>query len=241
MSYSLDRYYGETAAAPAPVNARVAFIKRTYIHLAAAMFAFVGIEAGLFMSGLGEEIIKNVFVMRGAWIGLMLLFVVGGMVAQQMALGSRAPAVQYAGLTLYVLLESAIFLPLLTIASSPRFGGSPMLPFEAGVVTLAVFGALTVAVFVSGRDFSFMGPFLCVASVLALVGIVLAVIFGVSIGLGVCVLLVGLTAGWIIYQTSNVIHQYGTNQHVAASLFLFASIATLFWYVIQIFMLSRDD
>ena len=240
MSHSLDTYYGETAAA-APASARAAFIKRTYLHLAGAMLAFVGIEAALISSGLGEEILRNVFVGRGAWIALMVLFVVGGIVAQKMAQATRSVGLQYAGLALYVLLESAIFLPIMTIASDPRFGGNVMIPLQAGVVTLAVFGGLTIAVFVSGKDFSFMGPILWVGSMLALAGVILAVIFGVTLGLGICLLFVGLMAGWIIYDTSNIIHRYGTNQHVAASLFLFSSIATLLWYVIQIFFISRDD
>jgi len=236
MSQNLDAYYYETAAA-APASARAAFIKRTYLHLAGAMLAFVGIEAGLILSGVGDDLVRQVFVQRGAWIGLMILFLVGGMVAQNMAHATRSIGVQYAGLALYVLLESAIFLPILTI--STRL--DPMMPLQAGVVTLAVFGALTIAVFVSGKDFSFMGPALWVLTTLATVGILLAIFMAPNIlGLGICLVMVGLMAGWIIYNTSNVIHQYGTNQHVAASLSLFASIATLFWYILQIFWYSRD-
>ena len=40
--------------------------------------------------------------------------------------------------------------------------------------------------------------------------------------------MVALFAGYIIYDTSNIIHRYGTNEHVAASLALFASVAMLF-------------
>ena len=46
--------------------------------------------------------------------------------------------------------------------------------------------------------------------------------------------------GYILYYTSNILHQYRTDQYVAAALALFASVALLFWYVIQIFMASRD-
>lgn len=237
MSYSLDSYYGESVAA-APASVRAAFIKRTYLHLAAAMLAFVGIEAGLILSGLGEQLLRNVFVMPASWIALIVLFMVGGMAAQYMAQSSRSVGIQYAGLALYVLLESAIFLPLLTYATRI----DEMIPLQAGVVTLAVFGALTIAVFVSGKDFSFMGPILWVVSTLATVGIILAILFNAHIfGLALCLAMVGLMAGWIIYGTSNVIHHYGANQHVAASLFLFASVATLFWYIVQIFLISRND
>ena len=40
----------------------------------------------------------------------------------------------------------------------------------------------------------------------------------------------------ILRDTSNIIHKYGTEQYVAASLGLFASVALLFWYVLQILM-----
>jgi uncharacterized protein len=40
----------------------------------------------------------------------------------------------------------------------------------------------------------------------------------------------------ILYDTSKVIHNYETNQYVAASIELFASIALLFWYVIRFMM-----
>ena len=51
--------------------------------------------------------------------------------------------------------------------------------------------------------------------------------------------MVVLASGYILYYTSNVLHQYRTDQYVAAALALFASVALLFWYVMQIFM-RRD-
>lgn len=54
--------------------------------------------------------------------------------------------------------------------------------------------------------------------------------------------MVALACGFIIYDTSNIIHHYGTDQHVSAALQLFASVALLFWYVLRIFMsVSSDD
>ena len=62
---------------------------------------------------------------------------------------------------------------------------------------------------------------------------------GVSLGLWFSVAMVVLACGIILYNTSNVLHRYNTEQYVAASLTLFASIALLFWYILQIFMM-RD-
>src|SRR5262249_2357461 len=149
MSYLVDGYHGDTAAA-APVNERVAFIRRTYAHLAVAVLAFVGIEAALFASGLGMEILKTMFAFNGSWIALMALFIGGGVVAQMMARSRSSVGLQYAGLSLYVLLEVVIFLPILAIAEW-KFPGQN-LPLQAGIVTLAVFGGLTAAVFWTKKD-----------------------------------------------------------------------------------------
>ncbi|HEX4614180.1 MAG TPA: hypothetical protein VH092_38715, partial [Urbifossiella sp.] len=77
MSYMVDGYYGETVATR-PASVRAAFVKRTYMHLGAAILAFVGIEAALISSGLAIDIIRTMFATKVAWIGLMVLFVGGG-------------------------------------------------------------------------------------------------------------------------------------------------------------------
>jgi FtsH-binding integral membrane protein len=238
MSYLVDGYHYETVAA-APVNERVQFIRRTYAHLALAIGAFVGIEAALFSTGLGFEMLRTMFAFKGAWFGLMVLFVVGGIGAQMMARSRSSSVLQYAGLGLYVMLEVVIFLPILAIAEY-RFPGQH-LPLEAGALTLLVFAGLTAAVFVSGKDFSFLGPVLWVCSFLAMGLVLIAVIGHLNLGLVFMAAMVALAAGFIIYDTSNIIHHYGTSQYVAASLNLFASVALLFWYILQIFMSSRND
>jgi FtsH-binding integral membrane protein len=229
-------------AIAAPASARAAFIRRTYLHLLGAVLAFVGVEAALLSAGYGNEMLRTMQTFRWSWVGLMLLFVVGGMGAQLLARSRSAPGLQYAGLALYVLLEAVIFLPILTIATqSPQYAGKD-LPLQAAVVTLAVFGGLTAAVFASGKDFSFLGPILWVGALVGLGVVVAAAIGGFSLGLVFCALMVALAAGYIIYDTSNVMHHFSTDMHVAASLELFASVALLFWYVLRIFMItSRDD
>lgn len=241
MSYALDTYPSQTAAA-APPSARAAFVRRTYGHLLGAVLAFIGIEAALLQTTLGVEFLQMLRVNNLAWVGLMVLFVAGGYAAQALARSRNAPAVQYAGLALYVLLEAVIFLPILTIAThAPQFAGKD-LPLQAGIVTVAVFGGLTAAVFLSGKDFSFLGPILWVGALLALGLVIAAVLFGFSLGLVFTGAMIALAAGFIVYDTSNVMHHYGTDQHVAASLELFASVALLFFYVLRLFMLtSRDD
>ena len=95
---------------------------------------------------------------------------------------------------------------------------------------------MTITVFATKADFSFLRWALVAGSFIALAMIVVGIFAGFNLGLWFSVAMVVLAAGMILYNTSNVLHHYNTNQYVAASLALFASIALLFWYVLQIVM-----
>ena len=106
----------------------------------------------------------------------------------------------------------------------------------AALVTVIIFAALTAFVFITKTDFSWMRGILFVLSGCALAIIVAGAIFGFDMGLWFVVPMIGLAAGYILYQTSALLHQYQPGQHVAASLALFASVVLLFWYVLQLLM-----
>jgi FtsH-binding integral membrane protein len=243
QSYDLSYDEGRYSAAQAAASERTAFIRRTYGHLAGAILAFVALTAGLFASGVAEQIVGQLFgTGRMAWLVLLGVFIVGGFVAQAMARSATSKAIQYAGLALYVGLWTVMFLPILYYAEA-RFPGQ-YVAAQAGVVTLAAFAGLTIAVFVSGKDFSFLGPVLWAASFAALGLIVASLIFGFhldSIGPWFALGMVILAAGFIVYDTSNVMHHYRTDQHVAAALALFGSVALMFWYVLRLFLYSRSE
>ncbi len=245
-TYALDNAYeGDLeSVANSPATVRAAFIKRTYGHVFASVLAFVALEAVIFKSGAADAILKSVFTGGGkaAWIMLMVAFVGGGYVAQMMA-HSRSVVTQYLGLGGYILLETLIFLPILYRADlMSQASGQPFIA-QAGMVTLLVFGALTTFVFVSGKDFGFLGPMLTVLSFAALGLVIASVVIGFSLGLVFSVAMVVLAAGMIVFQTSEIMRTYGTDQHVGAALALFASLATMFFYILRIFMAtsSNDD
>src|SRR5262249_2648929 len=151
--------------------------------------------------------------------------------AQSWAQSGSSPGLQYLGLGLYVVAEAVIFLPLLVIAS--HMVDKTVIP-TAGILTLGVFGGLSLSVFVTKKDYSFLAPILCVGSLIALGVIVAGILIGFSLGLLFSFAMVALMSGYILYYTSNVMLHYRTDQHVAASLALFAAVATLFWYILQI-------
>jgi FtsH-binding integral membrane protein len=49
-----------------------------------------------------------------------------------------------------------------------------------------------------------------------------------------------LMAGYILYQTSMVMQYFPPSHFVAAALMLFSTIATLFWYVLQLLLSRRN-
>ena len=106
-------------------------------------------------------------------------------------------------------------------------------------MTLGLFLGLTATVFLTRSDFSFLGPILAIGGFVALGFIIASAIFGFSLGSLFAFVMVAFAGTAILYNTSNVLHKYNPNQHVAASLTLFASIALLFWYILSIFS-SRD-
>jgi FtsH-binding integral membrane protein len=232
MSYAYD--FGPVAQA-AP-SARAAFIRRTYGHLAGAVLAFAILET-LLLQVPGIE--QLVFRMAGSglsWIVVLLAFMGVSHVARTWARSDVNRNTQYAGLALFVFAEAIIFLPLLYLAKVLY----PQAILTAAVLTGAVFGGLTCVVFVTRHDYSYLGPILSVGVWIALGAIVAGLIFGFSLGLFFCFAMVALICGFILYDTSMVLHHFRTDQHVAAALELFASVAILFWYILRIVMSSRD-
>ncbi|QED27406.1 permease [Microvenator marinus] len=218
----------------ASTDERVAFIRKTYAHLLFAILAFVGIEVALFATGLAEVIAQT--MLSVSWLLVLGLFMGVGWLADWWAHKDTSPGLQYMGLILYVVAEAIIFVPILYIASA--YSDPSVIP-SAAVTTLLVFAGLTVSVFATKKDFSFLRSGLMIAGFLAIGLIVAASLFGFELGLLFSVAMAGLAAGYVLYYTSNVLHHYNTNQHVAASLALFSAVALLFWYILRIFM-SRD-
>ena len=232
----MNEYAQALTVSQAEPSERAAFIRRTYAHLAGAVLAFVGLEIYMVNSPIAQMLL-NVMAMRFGWLLILGGFIILGRLASGLASGGASPTVQYAGLTLYVIAESVIFAPILWIAV--HFSSPEVLPM-AGILTLGLFGGLTLVVFTTKKDFSFLRGILSIGFMLAIGLIVCAVLFGFNLGLVFSFAMVLLASGAILYDTSRILHNYGPDQHVAASLQLFASIALLFWYVLQIVMsLSR--
>ena len=230
-------------AAQADTNERADFIRLTYLHLAGAVAAFAGIEALLLNMPGTSDLVTRMIGGRFSWIIVLALFMGVSWIANSWAMSATSKSTQYAGLVLYVVAEAIIFLPLLYIAD--HFGGTVLGGFKvipvAAVLTLIIFGGLTAIVFVTAADFSFLRTALSIAGFAALGIMVCSMFMGFNLGILFTAALIVLACGYILYDTSNVLHHYHIGQHVGASLALFASLALLFWYILRIVMELSSD
>lgn len=215
---------------------RAMFIRRTYTHLAGAVAAFVVLESILLRSPLAPLMLRWIAQNSYGWLLILGAFVLVGWLASSLANSVESIPAQYAGLAVYVIAEAIIFLPLLYIAV---YYSSPSVLPTAALLTGFMFLGLTMVAFITRNDFSFLRTALTVGGLVALGFIVCSAVFGFSLGLVFSVAMVVLACGAILYDTSNIIHHFTPNRHVAASLQLFSSVALLFWYVLRIVM-SRD-
>lgn len=232
--------FGGVTVADAPADERASFIKKTYTHLAMAIYAFAALE-WFFLTALPlDEWLPSLFVNR--WVPLIFFgaFILVSWIAESWAKSSTSIGKQYAGLVTYVVAQAVFFVPLLWFANQMSLelsdGTAIGLIPAAGVITLVMFGGLTAIAWVSGKDFSFLGAGLGIAGFAAFGLILVSALFGFNLGVWFSVAMVVFACAYILYDTSNVMHHYQPGQHVAASLSLFASVALLFWYVIRILM-----
>jgi FtsH-binding integral membrane protein len=229
--------FGNSAADDLPAN-RAQFIRKTYLLLAAAIVAFIVVEAFLFASGAATAI-ASVMFSGGAmgWLLVLALFMGVSFLANRWATSETSKTTQFLGLGIFVVAEAIIFVPLIFMAT--YYAGDANVLLKAGIVTLGLFLGITATVFITRSDFSFLGPIIAIGGFTALGFIVASAIFGFSLGTIFAFVMVAFAGTAILYETSNVLHRFNTNQHVAAALTLFAAIALLFWYLLTIFSSRR--
>lgn len=210
------------------------FIVRVYGHLLAAIAAFTLLEVYLFKAGLAEGLAKSLLGVN--WMLVLGGFMVAGWLARGLASRATSTGMQYLGLALYVVAQAIIFVPMLYIAEYYSGGGVIR---SAAILTMLGFVGLTLVVFQTRKDFSFLGGILRWAGILALLAIVGGVFFGLQLGTWFSLAMVGVAGAAVLYDTSNIIRYWPTDRYVGAALELFASVALMFWYILRLLSSRR--
>jgi len=216
---------------------RVAFYKKTYSHVAGGVLIFVLFEYLLLQS---DTIVDFMLSMTDGYKWLLLLggFMLVTNYAESTALKTADKSKQYLAYGVYILAQALIFVPMIYIAAYYMDSGLSILN-QAAIVTLALFTGLSAVVFLTKKDFSFLKTGLTIGFFIAIGLIVAGILFGFNLGLWFSVGMCLLAGGAILYQTSNLVNKYSTDDYIPAAIGLFASLMLLFWYILRIFM-SRD-
>lgn len=231
------------ATATLGVSDRVVFLRRTYALLGAALVGLALITFGMMRFAPDTSLAMSRWAFAGPWnwLAVLGLFMIVGFAAERLAWSQTSRGLQYAGLGLGVLAQGVLLQPLLWVVISRVGGDAAALIGQAAVITLAIFVGLTATVFVTRKDFSFLRGALLVATFAALGIIVASALFGFSLGALFVGAMILLMAGYILYQTSLVMAQFPPTAHVASALMLFSTVATLFWYIVQLLLVMRRE
>lgn len=209
-------------AAEASVTERIAFIRKVYaLFLAATLFAIGGALLGLNFPPL--------LIFAAEHPIIMFIAMIGGVIGAQAV--RHVPGVNLVALFGFTTLTGVIISPVLYVVSQT----SPGTILQAGVMTVAIFGGLTAYVFVSGRDFSFLRGMVTVGLVVVIAaGLINMFVGSLGFGFAISAAVLLLFSGFVLYDTSNIIRRYPTNEYVAGALSLYLDAFNIFLALLRI-------
>ncbi|HEY0080144.1 MAG TPA: Bax inhibitor-1/YccA family protein [Pyrinomonadaceae bacterium] len=217
-----------STAAQATVAERMSFVRKVYaLFFAATLFAIGGVALGLSFEPL------LAFAFEHPWI--MLFAMLGGVMGAQAV--RHVPGVNLAALFGFTTLTGIVISPLMYVVRQTN----PDSITQAGLLTVGIFGGLTAYVFISKRDFSFMrGMLVTGLIVIILAGLVNIFLVGSgAFGFAIAAATLLLFSGFVLYDTSNIIRRYPTNEYVAGALSLYLDAFNIFLALIRILNAGR--
>ncbi|OGV34307.1 MAG: BAX inhibitor protein [Legionellales bacterium RIFCSPHIGHO2_12_FULL_35_11] len=119
-------------------------------------------------------------------------------------------------------------------ATIATYGNGPQLVATALGGTGIIFFSLSAYVLTTRKDFSYLGGFLFVAIMVALLAMIATIFFQIpALQLIISAAFILISSGLILFQTSEIIHGGETN-YISATVSLFVSIYNLFISLLQI-------
>jgi len=209
---------GVTPAASVTTKDRLVFIKKVYSLLAMSM-GTAAIGAYLGSGPLLLLVAPN----------MMLFFILQIALIFFASFAARKPGLNMVALFSFTTVSGLTLGPLL-------YQVGPSIAAEAFALTAITFAGLSMYVVYSKKDFSFMSGFLMTGLIVLVVGGLLNMFF-IQSGMmhfvmsGASVL---LFSGFILYDTSNILRYYGTDEHVSATLALYLDVLNLFIALLSI-------
>ena len=194
-------------------------LRNTYALLAMTLLFSAGVAVATLTLQLPAP---GLIITLAGYFGL--LFAVHKLQNSGWALPTVFALTGFMGYTLGPLLTHSLALP----------GGTQTITL-ALATTGATFLSLSSYVLLTRRDFSFMGGFLFVGMVIALIAGVAAIFLQIpALGLAVSAMVALLSAGLILFETSRIVNGGETN-YVMATVSLYVSVFNLFTSLLSLF------
>ncbi|MBY0500035.1 modulator of FtsH protease [Nitrosomonas ureae] len=169
-----------------------------------------------------------------------LISVIGGMVIAMFVLPRFANSP--AGIGIVFLITGLLGFglgPILTMYASLPNGGNIITLSLAG--TGAIFMGLSAYVLTTRKDFSFLGGFLMVGFLLVLLAALANIFLQIpAMSLMISAVVIMIMSGFILYDTSRIIHGGETN-YVLATIGLYMTIFNIFISLLQILGIMGND
>ena len=216
---------GITPAASVTTTERLVFIKKVYSLLAMSMGS-AAVGAYLGSGPLLLLVAPN----------MMLFFILQIALIFFASFAARKPGLNMVALFSFTTVSGLTLGPLL-------YQVGPSIAAEAFALTAITFAGLSMYVVYSKKDFSFMSGFLMTGLIVLVVGGLLNMFF-IQSGMmhfvmsGASVL---LFSGFILYDTSNIMRYYGTDEYVSATLALYLDVLNLFIALLSILGIMSDE
>jgi FtsH-binding integral membrane protein len=202
------------------------FIRKTYVLFMAGIVAAV--VAGAITVSSRPVYEAAIAILQRPLLGLILLF---GSVWIASAL-SRTEGLNYVALFGFTAFTGFWITPLLAMYELAM----PGILMQAAVLTLLTFGALTTYVFVTKKDFSFLGGMLFVGLITLIGGMLLNMFWlkssMISYWMSWGILLV--FSGYVLFDTSRIIHRYDEKGYCSAAIALFLDFFNMFLAILSI-------
>jgi modulator of FtsH protease len=216
-------------AAEVSVSERMSFVRKVYaLFFAAILFGIVGAGVGLSFPPLLRFAFEHPFI--------MLFAMLGGVLGAQAVRHVRG--LNLAVLFAFTALTGVVISPLLYVLGRTNPGSI----LAAGVLTVGIFGGLTAYVFISKRDFSFLRGMVTVGLVVVvLAAIVNMFVVSSAFGFAIAAASLLLFSGFVLYDTSNIIRHYPTNEYVAGALALYLDAFNIFLALLRLLNAGDRD
>lgn len=212
-------YYQTVADAPDEV--RVAFIRKVYLTLLGSLLVTLFSGWICTQPGVLETTLSLQFpIMIATFVVLIAL-----------SFARRTNGLNLALLALFSALEGALIGPLVAFYERQ----APGIGMTASVLTLSIFGGLSAYALISRKDFSYLGGMLFVGLIAMIVaGLVLMFFHIAAMELVYCLAGVLLFCGFVLYDTSQIVHRLGPDDVVTGTISLYLDFINLFLFILRI-------